>query len=133
MSTKHVTAKVIVDVPKGLNLESLDHIHFTLLMEILTEGDGTMTILDEVEKCLKKEEQLDFFPQEECEDDIVHVQCYHCPKKIDPQEEDVYCWDLGSAQIFVCRGCDAKHRTNHKTTLQVGRYFEKYQYGIGGK
>jgi hypothetical protein len=93
-------------------------------MEILTEGDDNMTVLHEVEGSLR---------QKECEDDIVHVQCHHCPKKIDPQEEDVYCWDLGSEQIFVCRGCDAEYRTNYKTTLQVNRYFEKYQYGIGEK
>jgi hypothetical protein len=60
------------------------------------------------------EEQLTFFPQEECEDDVYHVQCYHCARMIDPNESPVYCWNLGhQGQIFCCGGCDAEHRARY--------------------
>jgi hypothetical protein len=70
------------------------------------QGD---TILDEVEGCLR---------QEECEDDIYHVQCHHCRLAIDPNETPVYCWNFttvggGAKQIFVCEGCDAEYRTRY--------------------
>jgi hypothetical protein len=79
------------------------------------QGD---TILDEVENCLKNEEQLSFFPQEECEDDVYHVQCHHCHLAIDPNEDPVYCWNFttvggGAKQIFVCGSCDAEHRARY--------------------
>jgi hypothetical protein len=64
------------------------------------------------------EVQLDFFPQEECEDDVYHVQCHHCHRAIDPNYAPVYCWNFttvggGAKQIFVCEGCDAEHRSRY--------------------
>lgn len=73
-----------------------------------------MTILDEVEAIVR---------QEECEDNVYHVVCYHCGMEIDPHENPVYCWSLGSQanpeHIFVCEGCDAEHRTNYSIELTV--------------
>jgi len=114
----HVTA-TIVDVPEGLNLESLDHIHLTLLMEDLS-------MEAEIER------------QEECEDEIFHVQCHHCSISIDPHEDPVYCWNFytagghGSKQIFVCGGCDAEHRTNYQVHCQVKKWSEDYDKEHGG-
>ena len=82
-----------------------------------------MTILHEVENSLR---------QEECEDNIYHVICYHCGMEIDPNEEPVYCWNVephGAKQIFVCEGCDAEHRTNLKTVLQVKEWRRDYDNG----
>jgi hypothetical protein len=64
------------------------------------------------------EVQLDFFPQEECPDDVYHVQCHHCGGAIDPNVDPVYCWNYttvggGAKQIFVCGECDAEHRTRY--------------------
>jgi len=65
-----------------------------------------MTVLHEVESILR---------QQECEDDIFHVQCHHCSRAFDPHENPVYCWNFttvggGAKQIFVCEACDAEHR-----------------------
>jgi hypothetical protein len=42
--------------------------------------------------------------------------------------EPVYVWNLGvdnqhfKGQILVCEGCDAEHRTNLKTVLQIKQW-----------
>jgi hypothetical protein len=88
------------------------------------------TLLDEVESCLINEEQLSFFPQEECEDDVYHVQCYHCDGMIDPNESPVYCWNLGhQGQIFCCGGCDAENRSNYSITLKVREALKEARNG----
>ena len=73
-----------------------------------------MTVLSEVESILR---------QEECEDEIFHVDCNHCGVSIDPHEDPVYCWNFMinelHQQIFVCGGCDAEHRINYKTRCLV--------------
>jgi hypothetical protein len=65
------------------------------------------------------EEIEEIIGQEECPDDVYHVQCVHCGLRIDPNEDPVYCWSvpLGAVvhsdrniTVFVCGGCDAEHR-----------------------
>jgi len=99
---KHITA-TIVDVPEGLNLESLDHIHLTLLMEDLSM-------------------EADIERQEECEDEIFHVTCNCCGIRVDPHEDPVYCWNIDDKQYFMCGGCDAEHRINYKTRCLVQKW-----------
>jgi hypothetical protein len=64
------------------------------------------------------EEIEEIIGQEECPDDVYHVQCHHCHLAIDPNEDPVYCWNFttvggGAKQIFVCGSCDAEHRARY--------------------
>ena len=65
--------------------------------------------------------------QEECEDEIFHVQCSMCENVIDPHENPIYCWEFRILQlfqqIFMCEECDAEHRTiyNQKELIEKWR------------
>jgi len=83
--------------------------------------------IDDVEQGIITQEEYE--RQDDCEDDVYHVECFHCDTLTDPNEDPIYCWDIGIAQIFVCEGCDAEHRTNLKTKLQVQQWRKDYDNG----